>query len=145
MIGVRQIEGRSNNFNGLAGDDQINGFLGNDVLTGGLGKDTFVFNTALNAISNKDTITDFNVFDDTIQLENAIFTKLTALGTLATSYFCANATGIAADSNDFICYNTATGVLSYDADGSGSGASVAFAVLGNSVHPALTAADFVVV
>ena len=135
----------ANNFNGLAGDDQINGFLGNDVLTGGLGKDTFVFNTALNAISNKDTITDFNVFDDTIQLENAIFTKLTALGTLATSYFCANATGIAADSNDFICYNTATGVLSYDADGSGSGASVAFAVLGNSVHPALTAADFVVV
>ena len=134
-----------NQLYGVAGNDTLNGMGGNDTLNGGAGLDTFVFNTALSATGNKDTITDFNVADDTIQLENAIFTKLTALGTLATSYFCANATGIAADSNDFICYNTATGVLSYDADGSGSGASVAFAVLGNSVHPALTAADFVVV
>ena len=134
-----------NQLYGAAGNDTLNGMGGNDTLNGGAGLDTFVFNTALSATGNKDTITDFNVADDTIQLENAIFTKLTALGTLATSYFCANATGIAADSNDFICYNTATGVLSYDADGSGLGASVAFAVLGNSVHPALTAADFVVV
>lgn len=135
----------ANNFNGLAGDDLINGGLGNDVLTGGAGKDTFVFNTALSSSANKDTITDFVAVDDTLQLENAIFTKLSTLGTLNSSYFCANATGKAADANDFICYNTATGMLSYDADGNGAGASVAFALMGTTIHPALTATDFVVI
>ena len=134
-----------NQLYGAAGNDILNGMGGNDTLNGGAGLDTFVFNTALSAMGNKDTITDFNVTDDTIQLENAIFTKLTTLGALATANFCANATGIATDSNDFICYNTTTGALSYDADGSGAGASVAFAVLGTTVHPALTAADFVIV
>ena len=134
-----------NQLYGAAGNDILNGMGGNDTLNGGAGLDTFVFNTALSAMGNKDTITDFNVTDDTIQLENAIFTKLTTLGALATANFCANATGIATDSNDFICYNTTTGALSYDADGSGVGASVAFAVLGTTVHPMLTAADFVIV
>ena len=134
-----------NQLYGAAGNDILNGMGGNDTLNGGAGLDTFVFNTALSAMGNKDTITDFNVTDDTIQLENAIFTKLTTLGSLATANFCANATGIATDSNDFICYNTTTGALSYDADGSGVGASVAFAVLGTTVHPMLTAADFVIV
>ena len=134
-----------NQLYGAAGNDILNGMGGNDTLNGGAGLDTFVFNTALSAMGNKDTITDFNVTDDTIQLENAIFTKLTTLGALATANFCANATGIATDSNDFICYNTTTGALSYDADGSGAGASVAFAVLGTTVHPMLTAADFVIV
>ena len=134
-----------NQLYGAAGNDILNGMGGNDTLNGGAGLDTFVFNTALSAMGNKDTITDFNVTDDTIQLENAIFTKLTTLGSLATANFCANATGIATDSNDFICYNTTTGALSYDADGSGAGASVAFAVLGTTVHPMLTAADFVIV
>ena len=134
-----------NQLYGAAGNDTLNGMDGNDTLNGGAGLDTFVFNTALSATGNKDTITDFNVADDTIQLENAIFTKLTALGALATANFCANATGGAVDSNDFICYNTATGMLSYDADGNGAGASVAFALMGTTIHPVLTAADFVVI
>ena len=137
--------GSGNQLYGAAGNDMLNGMGGNDTLNGGAGLDTFVFNTTLSAIGNKDTITDFNVVDDTIQLENAIFTKLSSLGTLANSFFCANANGTAVDSNDFVCYNTTTGVISYDADGNGAGASVAFAVLGTSVHPALTAADFMVI
>ena len=42
---------------------------GNDVLIGGKGKDVFVFATALNKATNLDKITDFNVKDDSIQLE----------------------------------------------------------------------------
>ena len=48
---------------------------GNDVLIGGKGKDVFVFSTALNKATNLDRITDFNVKDDSIYLENDIFKK----------------------------------------------------------------------
>ena len=72
-----------NNFvTGNAGSNILNGGLGNDTLTGNAGNDTFVFNTALNAATNVDTIADFVVVNDTIQLENAVFTGLAA-GTLA--------------------------------------------------------------
>ena len=134
----------SNVLNGLNGNDVINGGLGNDTLTGGAGYDTFVFNTTLSAMANRDLITDFSPVYDTIKLENGIFTKLTAVGALAAGNFCANTSGMAVDSNDFVCYNTTTPQISYDADGNGAGASVAFAVLGTSAHPVLTVADFVV-
>jgi Ca2+-binding RTX toxin-like protein len=126
------------------GNDSISGGLGNDTLVGGNGADTFVFNTALNASSNVDTINDFVAVDDTIQLSNAIFTALTSTGTLSAANFVASATGAAVDSNDYILYNTTTGALYYDADGSGSGAAVEFAVLGTSTHSGITNIDFLV-
>jgi Ca2+-binding RTX toxin-like protein len=50
----------------------------------------------------------------------------------------------AADGNDFILYNSGTGALYYDADGSGNGSlPVQFALLG--VGLAVTAGDFVAV
>ncbi|MDD2950189.1 MAG: hypothetical protein PHU29_05325, partial [Sulfuricurvum sp.] len=58
--------------------------------------------------------------------------------------FVANSTGTAGDSNDYILYNTTTGVLSYDADGAASGAAVEFAILGTSSHPSITNANFIV-
>jgi len=45
------------------------------VLTGGLGQDSFVFSTAP-SLSNIDTVTDFNVAYDTVQLAHTIFTTL---------------------------------------------------------------------
>ncbi len=133
----------SNTLNGLAGSDTLNGGLGNDTLTGGANADNFVFNTALNAASNRDTITDF-VAEDTIRLENAIFTALTTTGTLASGAFYAAAGATAAhDADDRIIYNTTTGALYYDANGTGSGAAVQFATL--STHPGLTNADIVVI
>jgi Ca2+-binding RTX toxin-like protein len=47
------------------------------------------------------------------------------------------------DSGDRIIYNDKTGVLSYDADGTGSTAAVKFAVIENFAK--LTAADFLVI
>ena len=50
---------------------------------------------------------------------------------------------MAGDSNDYLIYNTTTGTLSYDADGNGAGAAVAFVtLLGN---PALTSTDFTII
>jgi Ca2+-binding RTX toxin-like protein len=133
----------NNVINGDAGNDIIKGYAGNDTLTGSAGKDTFVFNTALNASTNTDTITDFSVVDDVIQLDNAFFTTLTTLGTLATAAFRANTTGLAADSSDRIIYETDTGELYYDANGSASGGSVLFAKLG--IGLGITAGDFAVI
>ena len=121
------------------GNDKLDGGTGNDVLTGGAGLDLFRFTTAPTA--NGDTITDFSVTDDMIQLENAVFKKLINPGVLKAANFVK--AGAAHDLNDYLVYNPATGALSYDADGSGAGAGVQIALLG--VNLALTNADFVIV
>ncbi|MEQ1950456.1 calcium-binding protein [Mesorhizobium sp. CN2-181] len=126
---------------GNATSNRIDGKGGHDTLYGLGGKDTFVFSATIGA-ANIDTIADFSAAADTIELENAIFTKLTATGALANGNFRANAAGTALDANDHIVYETDTGKLFYDADGNGAGAAIQFAVL--SGNPALTAADFVV-
>jgi len=126
-----------NELNGGAGNDTLNGGAGTNTLTGGLGKDIFKFNTA----NHTDTIADFVVVDDTIQLENAVFAALTATGTLASSNFVIGAAAV--DFNDFIIYNSGTGVLLYDADGNGAVAAVQIATLAGGL--ALTNADFVVI
>jgi Ca2+-binding RTX toxin-like protein len=134
----------ANVLSGAAGNDVLYGGLGNDTMGGGAGNDVFVFNTALNASINKDTTTDFaNVSgnNDTIYLENAIFTKLTATGALNPAFFKSGAA--AADANDYIVYNQSTGALFYDANGSGAGGAIQFATLINK--PVLTAGDFVVI
>ena len=133
----------SNYLFGYNGNDILNGKLGNDILVGGAGKDNFVFDTTLNATTNKDTIKDFNVADDTISLENAIFAKLTATGLLNSANFVSTTDGKAKDSNDYIVYNKTNGQLFYDADGNGAGASVLFAVVENKAN--LTNADFTVI
>jgi Ca2+-binding RTX toxin-like protein len=127
--------------NGLAGADTLWGKGGNDVLTGGTGKDSFVFDTALSASGNVDRITDFNVVDDAIRLNDSIFTKLTTTGAIHSGWFKAAAKAI--DGNDHIIYDRTTGKLFYDMDGNGTAAQVHFATIDNKV--ALTAADFIVI
>jgi Ca2+-binding RTX toxin-like protein len=126
----------------LGGDgrDTFYGGAGSDVLTGGANADRFVFNTGLGS-GNVDRITDFSTVDDTFLLENATFKALTATGTLGSAAFYAGAA--AHDSNDRIIYNAANGALSYDADGTGAGASVQFATLATGL--ALTNQDFLVI
>ncbi|MDC7710547.1 calcium-binding protein [Vogesella indigofera] len=131
-----------NSLVGGGGNDTLSGGGGADVLYGGTGRDIFRFDTAL---GSSDQIKDFVVAEDTIQLENSIFTKFgtTMTGTINAAFFRANTTGLATDSNDYIVYETDTGKLFYDADGSGVGASTQIAVLG--VNLTLTNADFVLV
>ena len=132
----------ANTIAGGAGNDGIRGNLGNDVLWGQAGSDIFHFLTALNATTNVDQIMDFSVVDDGIWLEDAVFTALSA-GALSAAAFAANATGLAGDASDRVIYETDTGKLFYDADGTGAIAGVQFATL--TVGLALTAADFLVI
>ncbi|MET0546707.1 MAG: calcium-binding protein, partial [Caulobacterales bacterium] len=129
----------NNTLNGAAGNDLLYGGLGADTLTGGAAADGFVFNTGLGA-GNIDRITDFNVADDTIRLENMVFSKLTAVGALNSAFF---KVGAAADANDYIVYNKTTGALYYDSNGNAAGGAVQIATL--SANLALTAADFLVI
>jgi Ca2+-binding RTX toxin-like protein len=122
------------------GNDKLNGGLGQDRLNGGGGGDAFVFNAAP-AGANRDAILDYNVADDTIQLENAVFSGLGVAGALIAGKFH---TGAAAhDATDRIIYDSANGRLYFDADGTGAIAKIWFATL--SAGLALTEADFVVI
>ncbi|MDX2277275.1 MAG: calcium-binding protein [Hyphomonadaceae bacterium] len=142
-------DGGNDTLNGGNGADTLDGGIGNDKfvggvgvdrLTGGTGKDTFVLNVA--GATSRDVIEDFVVVDDTIQLENGVFTGLGAtLGRLGATKFWIGAA--AHDGNDRIIYNSANGKLLYDADGTGAGAAVQIALLDPGL--ALTNADFVVI
>jgi len=132
----------ANTLSGDAGNDVLNGCLGNDTLTGGAGNDTFLFDTALNATTNKDSLTDFTSGQDKIALDKDIFTALSSVGTLSSAFFKASTTG-AGDDNDYFLYNTTSGALLYDADGNGQGVAMQFATL--TTKPTITAGDFLVV
>lgn len=133
-----------NAIKGGGGNDLLNGFRGNDVLTGGAGNDHFVFSTTLNASTNVDRITDFNVSADTIRLDNAVMAELGAdLGRLDADKFRANAAGEALDAGDRVIYETDTGKLFYDANGNAAGGRTHFATLAPNL--ALTYADFLVI
>ena len=126
--------------NGGVGDDMLFGEAGNDTLGGAAGKDSFVFNTALNATTNRDSIIDFNHADDTMMLDNAIFAKLGAAGVLNAAYFWAGAA--AHDANDYIIYNQSTGALFYDSNANAAGGAIQFATL--TTKPVLAYNDFTV-
>ncbi len=137
---------RNNTIYGNSGANKINGGYGNDILKGGLGKDAFIFNTKLSSKSNLDRIKDFNVKDDSVYLDKAIFKKLgsgsmSSPKKLSSSFFTVG--DKAKDGNDYVIYNKSTGVLSYDADGSGSGGSVAVAKLSKNL--AMTSSDIYII
>jgi serralysin len=128
---------------GQGGNDFLFGGAGNDTLYGGTGKDAFVFDTKANTRTNKDAIKDFKVVDDTVRLDNAVFTKVGSNGTLKSSAFWTNNTGKAHDKDDRIIYDKDSGVLYYDADGSGKGAAVAFATIAKKLG--MTNKDFYII
>ena len=114
---------------GTGFNDLINGNRGNDNLTGGLGADTFRFDSTLNATSNRDTITDFNVGQgDRIELENSVFTVLTTTGVLNANAFVVGTAATTASHR--IIYNSTTGTLTYDSNGNAAGGTTVFAQLG---------------
>jgi uncharacterized delta-60 repeat protein len=125
------------------GNDLANSITGNiksNILTGGAGADTFVFKTNLGS-HNVDTLTDFTVGSDKITLDDAIFTTLT--GMTDGSWFHSVTSLAQTDADDHILYDQSTGALYYDADASGVGAAVRFAMV--SGMPAMSVADMLVV
>lgn len=140
--GANSLNGGSGNdmLNGGSGNDSLNGSAGSDSLVGGAGLDSFVFNSTLNAAGNVDRIGDFNSVDDRFLLESAVFTAFTGTGSIDAATFRASASGTAADGNDHVLYDTDSGRLFYDADGSGAGARVLFAVV--TTGTTIIASDF---
>lgn len=127
----------ANELRGGAGNDKLYGGLGKDVLEGGAGRDIFIFDTRPGS-TNIDKIGDFSVRDDTIWLDDDIFTKAGKAGDLSTAAFHIGTK--AHDASDRVIYDSKSGKLWYDADGSGKGAAVQFAQLDTGLK--LTAADF---
>jgi serralysin len=121
------------------GDDQLAGGLGADRLDGGAGADLLVFSDALGG-GNVDSVTGFTSGQDRLFLDNDVFTGLSA-GGLAAGAFATGTT--AADADDRIVYDSTSGSLWFDADGSGAGAAMLFATL--TPGTTLAAADIVVV
>jgi Ca2+-binding RTX toxin-like protein len=133
----------ANRLKGAGGNDTLIGRQGNDTLTGNAGHDTFLFNTVLNASTNVDTISDFSSPADVIRLDHDIFTQIST-GELALGAFHSGpGTNVAFNANDRIIYNSTTGNLYYDPDGTGAAAATLFASLSNT--PTITAADFFII
>ena len=130
--------------NGNQAANLLSGQAGNDTLTGGHGEDVFRFDSVLNASTNVDRITDFSIVQsDRIQLENTgtgLFTGISTTGTLASTAFRVGTSFTSTLQR--IRYDSGTGNLLYDSDGSGAAASILFATLNTGL--ALTNSQFLV-
>lgn len=123
------------------GNDLLIGAAGLDELIGGAGADQFIFDS-LTVSADRDTVKDFNLSEDMFVFSRSVFTALGSLpvGALPASAFYAGAAAQTVDQK--IIYNSVTGGLFYDADGSGSAAMVQIAFL--STKPILTADYFLI-
>ena len=134
----------NDSLSGGDGNDQLNGGQGNDSLSGGAAADTFAFTTTPNGTSNRDLITDFVSGSDRLVFSKAIYTGFSSTATTITSsQFLAGGGVIAASSTaQRFLYDSSSGLLRYDADGSGgASAPVAVALLGATTHPSLVFSD----
>jgi Ca2+-binding RTX toxin-like protein len=119
------------------GADTLSGGAGADLLKGGAGADAFRFDRAPST-AGVDVIADFAP-GDRIELDREVFAGLGAGSTVAAGRFVL---GLAAvDADDRLIYDSGTGALYYDADGTGVLAAVQIARLGNVTHPLLAADD----
>jgi serralysin len=131
--------GGKDRLSGGDGDDTLIGGAADDILTGGAGKDVFVFDAGRD--KNVDTIQGYAVADDTIHLQNSVYTKVGAAGALASKAFW---TGKKAhDASDRVIYDKGTGALYYDADGTGKGAQIKIGHLTKNLK--MNAAEFFVI
>ena len=142
-----------NFFFGNNGADTLAGGAGNDSLFGGPGDDTFVFDAAPGEAN-----ADFLLFEhytaaihgfdesDTLALDNDVMAALGAAGDFTAGderfYAAAGANG-GAEADDRVVYDTDSGRLYYDADGSGAGEAQLIATL--AIGGLQLAADDIVV
>ncbi|HEX4926849.1 MAG TPA: hypothetical protein VFV74_02485 [Burkholderiales bacterium] len=126
------------------GDDTLTGGSGNDTISGGGGADRFVFDQTPGT-ANADHLTDFASSDDQIHLDATVMTQLGASGAFAVGdarFYAAAGASAGHDADDRVVYDTGSGNLWYDADGSGATAALLIATLDGPA--ALAATDIVV-
>ena len=121
---------------GKQGNDILNGGAGSDFLAGGAGSDSFVFNSPESGV---DTIADFSVEDDTLVFSATGFGGNLTVGMVGSEMFTV---GAATDNQHRFIYDTGSGDLFYDSDGTGNEEQIRLASLSNGL--ALTHNNFYV-
>ncbi len=124
------------------GIDVLTGGAGNDVLTGGALGDLFVFAAPG---GGNDRITDWNASDgDTLQISAAAFGGGLVAGFLTADRLVAAPQAAPDQAFGQFLFNTNTGQLRWDADGTGAGGSVTIARLqdGAAAVTNLSVSDF---
>ena len=114
---------------GGGGNDVLDGSLGSAIMHGDSGNDVFVIGDGSYWDYAPATITDFNDWQDSIHLKD--FNKLGPDGVLASRCFYAaeGPAAVAHDETDRLIFDTSSGALYYDADGTGVEAQVHIATI----------------
>ena len=126
----------ANNLTGGAGNDTLTGLAAKDTLTGGAGADWFWYKATT---EGGDTITDFSVAD----ADRLVFTTSAFGGIIAVidgTNFFASTNGAPSGTTAQFLYNTSSGLLSFDSNGSTAGGNVAIATLTGT--PVISASSF---
>lgn len=124
---------------GGSGNDFLDGGAGADILYGGTGADRF----AIFPTNGVDTILDFVTGEDRLMIPIGLAVRYENAYTgniLDANHLIVGDAPVARIGDDTLLFNTQTGMLSYDADGTGAGAAIDLVRL-EGVH-SLSAADF---
>ena len=144
-------DGNANRLSGGGGNDILQGGAGTDVLVGGSGQDLLQGGAGndrfdyLALTDRGDTIRDFGNAagnNDLLRFEGSVFGGL-ANGALAAKFFAANAAGVATTLDQHFVYETDTGILRYDVNGSATGGVTVIATFTGA--PSLSAGDFFII
>jgi Ca2+-binding RTX toxin-like protein len=123
---------------GGSASDRLNGLAGDDYLTGKAGSDIFVFTKPGDGV---DVVTDFVVGEDKLELSASHF----GLDNGETFDFLFGANPHSSGTASTLLFDTTTGGLWWDADGTGSAEAVLIGLIKNGAAIAnLTAADIIV-
>jgi Ca2+-binding RTX toxin-like protein len=126
------------------GDDRLQGAGWSDTMTGGAGNDQFLFEGA--GTGTVDRVLDFAPGSDELLFENFNLAALGAAGSWSAGdgrFWSAAGAITGHDADDRLVYNTSTGSLYYDPDGSGAAAAQIVATFQG--NPGITASDIVIV
>ncbi len=134
----------ANTLVGNSGDNWLDGMAGRDDLYGGAGSDSFVFDTKIfKSPENRDVVHDFNIAEDTIVLDNAIFKKLGPEGPVNPNYFYEGKR--AHDRNDHLIFDDRKDRLIYDGNGNDQGHHKIIVKITGDWHHSFSNLDFVIV
>jgi Ca2+-binding RTX toxin-like protein len=138
-------DGDADTIDGGAGDDTLFGgsfdYVGGNMVTGGAGNDLFIVRAPESGWY--DYFADFTSGTDSVQLDGNRFAATGPSGRFSATderFYAAPGATAGHDATDRVIYNSTTGDVYYDEDGSGGGPAVRIATA-----PTLAAGDIVVI